>query len=71
MNPVYSFAIYLCNIILPSPPGSQNGIISSEFQTKMLYAFLVSPMLATFPTHLILLHLISQIVLGEDNDLYM
>jgi hypothetical protein len=34
-----------------------------------LYAFLIPPMHTTLPVHLILLHLITQIILGEEHKL--
>lgn len=39
----------LC-LILPS------GVFLSEFLTKILYAFLAAPLLATYNSHLIFLH---------------
>jgi hypothetical protein len=40
--------------------------VPSGFPTKILYAFLISPMRASFPTHLILLDLSTLIVYGEE-----
>ena len=49
---------YLC-LGLPS------GLFSSGFPTKTLYSPPLSPICATFPTHLILLKLITQKIVGE------
>jgi hypothetical protein len=56
----------------PHPPiifhlnlGLSSGLFLQGFSTKELYAFLISPMCATGPTHLILLNLITQITFGE------
>jgi hypothetical protein len=40
------------------------GLFPSGFPSKILYSFLISPMFATWPAHLILLHLISLIILS-------
>jgi hypothetical protein len=46
------------NIILPSSQGLPSCLYPSSFLSKILYAFLFSPMCATFTAHLILLDLI-------------
>jgi hypothetical protein len=45
--------------------GPPSGLFSSGFRTKILYAFVFSPMLATFPAHLILLDYIILIIFSE------
>jgi len=53
---ILSFCLSLC---LPS------GLFPSRFYTKTLYAFLFATMHVTFPTHLIILNLITPIRFGE------
>jgi hypothetical protein len=53
---VLSYHLHLC---LPS------GLLHSGFTTKILYAFLISPMHATYLAHLILLQLIALIIFDE------
>jgi hypothetical protein len=45
---------------------SQSGLSSARFLTKILYAFLVCPMRATCPAHLILLGLVVLLMYGEE-----
>jgi len=46
--------------------GLPSCLFSSSFLTKTLYAFLLCSTLATCPTHLILLDLMTQTMLGEE-----
>jgi hypothetical protein len=46
--------------------GLPDGLFLSGFPTNILYAFLFSPILSTYPAHLILLDLIILIILGEE-----
>jgi hypothetical protein len=46
--------------------GLPNGLLPSGFLTNILYAFLLSPIRATFPGHLILLDLLILSILGEE-----
>ena len=54
------------NINLTSTPGLPCGLLPSVFPTKALYTSLLCPMCATYPTHLILLYLISRKTFGEE-----
>jgi hypothetical protein len=52
------------NIILPSTPITfPSSLFPSDFFTKVFYALLTSPMHATYPTHIILLDLITLILI--------
>jgi len=46
-------------------PALPNGPFSSGFQIRILYAFFISPMRATFPAHAIFLVFIIMIIFGE------
>jgi hypothetical protein len=47
------------NIILPLFPGLLNGLFSSDFLTKILYKFYISPIHSTYSAQLILFNLIT------------
>ena len=70
INPVHAhphpFLKIHHNIILPTMPGSSKWRLSFTFPTKTLHAPLLFPICATCPTHLILLNMINQIILGEE-----
>jgi len=53
------------NIILPSTPSLPSGLFPSSFPTKILYAYLLLPIHATRPVHLIPFELIIRIMPGE------
>jgi len=54
--------LLLSSHLCPHPP---SGLYPLGFLTKTLHIFLFSPICATCPAHLILLHLINQIIFGE------
>jgi hypothetical protein len=54
------------NIVHPPTLWSPNGLILYGIPANILYAFLVSPIRATSPTHLILHDTIILIILGEE-----
>jgi hypothetical protein len=66
-TPSYLSKIHL-NIILP--PFLVVSCLPSQFPTKTLYPFLLSPMRATCPAHLTLHDLITLITLGEEYKLW-
>jgi hypothetical protein len=57
------------NIILPSMHRSSGGLFHSGFQTKLSCPLLINPMHATWPSHMILLHLIILIVSAHEYEL--
>jgi hypothetical protein len=63
MNPVHTNPSYFPKIQFICLP---SGFFPSGFSTKTFYAFFVVPMSTTCSAHLILLHLIILIILGEE-----
>jgi hypothetical protein len=55
---------YYLHLVLPS------SLLPTGFSTKILYAFLISPMRATWPAYLFLLDLITLLTLGEAQKLW-
>jgi len=70
INPIHTFPHYFpnmhSNIIFPSMISLPSGLFPSGHPTELLYAFLFSPMHATYPAHLILPHWMTRIIFGED-----
>jgi hypothetical protein len=50
--------------------GLPSGLFSSGFPINILYAFIYSPIRAKYPVHLIFLHLLILIILGEEYKLW-
>jgi hypothetical protein len=64
--PPHPFALRSILILFQRLLGLPSGLLLSGFPTKILYAFLFSPIRDTCPAHLILLDLIIQILLGKE-----
>jgi hypothetical protein len=69
LNPVHIsphnlFEVHF-NIILPSTPRYPKWAPPFRFSDKNFYAFLISPMRATYPAHIIILYFITLIIFGE------
>ena len=63
-----TISIYTRSILILSShlrPGLSNGLFPSGFPTKTLHTPLLSPIRATCPAHLILLHFITRVIFGE------
>jgi hypothetical protein len=54
------------NIALHSPPQSPNSFIPFQLRSTILNTFLFSHMHVTCSSHLILLHMITKILFGEN-----
>jgi hypothetical protein len=69
INPIHTTPSYLRSILILSTHlrlGLPSGLFPSGFPNNTLYAFHFSPICTTCIAHLILLHLIILIILGEE-----
>jgi hypothetical protein len=70
INPIHTTPSYLRSILILSTHlglGLPGGLFPSGFPNNTLYAFHLSPICATCLAHLLLLHLLILIILGEEN----
>jgi hypothetical protein len=73
INPVHTIPSYLRPALILSTDlhlGLPSGLFPYGFPVSVLYAFLLPPITATCPAHLILLDLIIVIIFGEEHDLW-
>jgi hypothetical protein len=61
------FLRYILKLFTHLRLGLHSGLFLSGFLTNILYAFLFSPIRATYPAHLTLFDLIILIILGEES----
>lgn len=64
----YLYKIHF-NTILPPDHGIPMGLITSDFPSKFVHVFVICPMRAVCPAHLILFTFINLIILCEENKL--
>jgi len=65
-TPTSHFLKILLSIFLPYTPGFSKWSLSAGCTTKTLYTTLLSPISATCPSHLTILHLITWTLLGDE-----